>query len=202
MHATQGDQAKAVALYEWNITASGALYEALAMIEVVVRNAIHDQMAAWHQAEGHAKTWLDDPQRRLEHRATADIAAARERAESWRKVNGKVQPTRPDPPVGAIVAELNFGFWRFLLARRYEGTLWTHAIRHGFPGARNRRAVEDPMMQLHKLRNRVAHLEPIFARNLRRDEAAMSQVLDAICPTTSDWARRLRRVQDVDANRP
>ena len=200
--ASRGDTAKTVALYEWNIAASGALYEALAVIEVVVRNAVHDRLEAWHRTQGDAGTWLDDPRHRLERRAVLDIANARERAQSWRKIRGKLQPTRPVPPVGAIVAELNFGFWRFLLARRYEGTLWTHAIRHGFPGARSRRDVEDPLARLHGLRNRVAHLEPIFTRDLGRDEAAMSNVLDSICPATGGWARALRRVRDMDACRP
>ena len=32
-----------------------------------------------------------------------------------------------------MVAELNFGFWKFLLARPYEATLWTPALWHAFP---------------------------------------------------------------------
>ncbi|WP_440311559.1 hypothetical protein [Leucobacter chromiireducens] len=32
-----------------------------------------------------------------------------------------------------MIAELNLGFWRFLLAKRYEETLWTGTLRHAFP---------------------------------------------------------------------
>jgi len=39
---------------------------------------------------------------------------------------------------GKVVAELSFGFWRFLLARRYTASLWP-ALRPGFPVPTQRR---------------------------------------------------------------
>jgi hypothetical protein len=43
-----GDLDVAVRLYEWNLAISGALYEALGILEVVLRNALSTQLAVHH----------------------------------------------------------------------------------------------------------------------------------------------------------
>jgi len=40
---------------------------------------------------------------------------------------------------------------------------------------------------LRKLRNRVAHLEPIVGRNLRQDLADIVETMGWICPTSAFW---------------
>lgn len=203
LYAAKNDRRRALGLYEWNVAASGALYEALAVVEVVVRNAIHSQLTAWHEREQRPGTWMDDPLGILAKRATDDIARATERAQAWRRVRGSWQPTRPHPPVGAVVAELSFGFWRYLLASRYEHTLWLAAIRHGFPHVHGKRTVVDvPLRRLHELRNRIAHLEPIISRRLERDEADIDAVIRAVCPRTAEWAASLRRINTLRAAKP
>ncbi|TKG57687.1 hypothetical protein FCN18_38750 [Prauserella endophytica] len=148
-------------------------------------------------------TWLDDPANLLEKRAKDDIAKAVERAQVWRRVKEIRRPTKPKPPVGAVVAELSFGFWRYLLAARYEHTLWLESIRHGFPHVHGRRtAVDEPMRRLHQLRNRIAHLEPIINRELHRDAADIHAVVHAVCPKTAEWAASLRRVDAALAAKP
>ncbi|WP_143261544.1 Abi family protein [Allokutzneria sp. NRRL B-24872] len=196
------DQAHALRLYEWNIELSGALYEALAVVEVVVRNVIHDELTAWHTSRGLPGTWLDDPQRQLGEPARRDLAKAKERAQQWRTVRGVREATRPDPPPGAIIAELSFGFWSFLLAAQYEHTLWTPSIRHGFPGTNKRELVQRPLRRLHQIRNRIAHLEPVHARNHEADERDMHTVLHLACPETANWARSMRRIAEIASKRP
>jgi hypothetical protein len=115
--AASGSLPRAVDLYSWNIAASGAIYETLHVTEVVLRNAMHDALADSHRAAGHAGSWMDDPNGLLTHEHVADIAKARSR------VNRKAIPTE-----GHVVAELNLGFWRFLLARRYQDNLWRTAL--------------------------------------------------------------------------
>ncbi|MEU5137434.1 hypothetical protein [Streptomyces californicus] len=53
--AAAGSRRAAVDLYRWNITASAAVYEGLHLLEVVLRNAIHDQLVLWHQSTGTSK---------------------------------------------------------------------------------------------------------------------------------------------------
>jgi hypothetical protein len=80
----------------------------------------------------------------------------------------------PNPPHGAVVAELTFGFWRYILAGRYEESFWNTALDGAFtgipghaPGDR-RHALEQAVINLHGLRNRLAHHEPIAKPWTRR----------------------------------
>lgn len=192
VRATNGSLAEAVRLYEWNLAVSGALYEALGILEVVLRNALSEQLAAHHGTlAGH---WYDDPLGVLSVQATDDIGAARNRV---------VKLRRGESP-GRVIAELNFGFWKFLLARRYEATLWTGYLRHAFPNLRpqNRATVYGALDALHTLRNRIAHHEPIHKRNLSTDMLTIYRVLDWIDPEVRAWAIGLSRLQPLITARP
>ena len=52
------DLDRALELYEWNLTASAAVMQTAAMVEVVVRNALDDQLVAWASDRG-TQSWLD-----------------------------------------------------------------------------------------------------------------------------------------------
>lgn len=190
--ATNGNLSEAVRLYEWNLAVSGAFYEALGILEVVLRNALSEQLAAHHGAlAGH---WYDDPLGVLSSQAADDIAAARHRVAKMR---------RGESP-GRVIAELNFGFWRFLLARRYEATLWTGYLRQAFPNLRpqSRVVVYHSLDALHTLRNRIAHHEPIHKRDLSADMLTIYRVLDWIDPNVRAWAITLSRLQPLITARP
>jgi hypothetical protein len=113
LRATGGDLDRAVELYLWNAAVAGALWKVLGRVEVVLRNVLHDALTARYQRLGRAGQWYDDPVRELAEHARDDITRARQR------LQGAGAPLLP----GKIVAELSFGFWRFLLARRYTATL-------------------------------------------------------------------------------
>jgi hypothetical protein len=181
-------------LYEWNLEASTACYASLHTVEVCLRNAIHDQLTHGHRKRRLPGSWLEDPHGLLDPKCRADIANAVRRLIQQRK---RVTPD-------AVVAELTFGFWRYLLSKKYEHTLWTPTIRHGFPHLRPQQRAElaGPVERLHRLRNRVAHHEPIHLRDLVADHRDMMIVLKAICPHTHSWARRLSTLPDVLYRRP
>ncbi len=192
LRTTGGDTTKAVRLYEWNLAVSGALYEALGILEVVLRNALSTQLTAHHSTlAGH---WYDDPLGVLSDLAHEDIAAARRRVAKLR---------RPETP-GRVIAELNFGFWKFLLAKRYEATLWTGYLRHGFPNLQpqSRAVVYRALDDLHTVRNRVAHHEPIHSRDLTADTLTIYRLLDWIDADVRAWAVTLSRLQPIIAARP
>lgn len=192
LRATNGDLAEAVRLYEWNLAVSGAFYEALGILEVVLRNALSEQLAAHHgMLAGH---WYDDPLGVLSAQAADDIAAARHRVAKLR---------RGESP-GRVIAELNFGFWKFLLSRRYEATLWTGYLRHAFPNLQpqSRATVYRALDALHTLRNRIAHHEPIHKRDLSADMLTIYRVLDWIDPDVRAWAVSLPRLQPLITARP
>lgn len=177
--AGRGDAIRGLILYQWNTDISAAFYGLLQGVEVILRNALHDQLTTWHRAKGRPGFWFDDPGRILEEHRHQDVAEARRRI----RRQGKVETP------GRVVAELSFGFWRYLLSSRYEQTLWTPALRHAFPHLRpqRRRVIAQPVERLHRLRNRIAHHEPIHSRDLARDQADAHAIVAAICPYTRIW---------------
>lgn len=192
LRATGGEPTEAVRLYEWNLGVSGALYEALGILEVVLRNALSTQLTAHlGTLAGH---WYDDPLDVLSDLAHEDVAAARRRLRKLR---------RPETP-GRVVAELSFGFWKFLLAKRYEATLWTGYLRHAFPNLQpqSRATVYRALDELHTVRNRIAHHEPIHSRDLTADTLTIYRLLDWIDHDVHEWAVTLSRLQSIIANRP
>lgn len=105
---------------------------------------------------------------------------------------------------GRLVAERSFGFWRYLLAKQHEHTLWTPTLRDAFPLLRpsRRHDVFDPLSRLNTLRNRIAHHEPIHRRRLVDDRRDILVVASAICPETAGWIDRTSRVGATLALRP
>lgn len=181
-----GDLGRALALYAWNSAVSAAFFETLGHIEIVLRNALHEQLTAWHQSRGRPGHWYDDPAGLLAPRCLADIAEARRRlARAGRPVTD-----------GRIIAELSFGFWRFLLDRRHQAVLWAPALRHAFPHLKPRRRADvySPIDRLVWLRNRIAHHEPVHNRPLWRYYGEGLRVIGYIDPSIARWIARTSRV--------
>lgn len=106
-------------------------------------------------------------------------------------------------PRGKIIAELSFGFWRFLLARQYKTSLWPDGA-GAFPHAPNRalNTVEGRVKRLHKFPNRITHHEGIWHLpfEARRDD--IQTVLAFIAPAAAAWVADAFRIDDVLARRP
>lgn len=99
-------------------------------------------------------------------------------------------------PTGKVIAELMFGFWRYLTIAGRANTLWMPYLRHGFVSGTSRPAIDDPMGRLHRLRNRVAHHEPLLTQNLAARRGDVLTLLGHISPDLrtyvddrSSWAR-------------
>ncbi|MFD9240652.1 hypothetical protein ACFV0D_01690 [Streptomyces sp. NPDC059556] len=202
-----GSPREAIKLYRWNLEASAVLYEALHVFEVVLRNAIHEQMTQWHQAQGQAGTWLTNPPSQLTSRSKDDLRAARGRAaDALAYKHSKSGTATPSPTDDDIVAQLSLGFWRYMLATRYTHDLWHDAIRYAFPALKQGRLseIETPVIRLHGLRNRIAHLEPIFTRQLMWDLRDMKAAIGYICPRTQAWfaSTRTQSFKDVVRTSP
>lgn len=191
--AMGSDREKAARLYTWNTAISAAFYGPLQSLEVGLRNAMHRQLSA-----AYGPNWFDIPAAGLDERTVAHVQRARD--DLQRK---KHAANAPD-----IVAALSFGFWISLLERGgriqavgggkadYEKTLWRPALRGAFPHAQNltRRQAQIRLNALRHLRNRIAHHEPIFPRNLQDDLADISQVLGWISPHKQAWMQAHCRI--------
>ncbi|WP_020420228.1 hypothetical protein [Amycolatopsis sp. ATCC 39116] len=174
--ASVSDDRSAVALYEWNAEVSSAFWRTLAHVEVLVRNALHRELTAWSRQRHRTDRWYAVIDPIISEQTRRDIREAIRRGTR----NG-----RPETP-GRVVAELNLGFWRFLLARRYDGTLWRYCMYRAFPGKR-RADVERAVAELHVLRNRIGHHEPIHNRPLEDLLALALEVAGWIDPDARSW---------------
>ncbi|NEB32798.1 hypothetical protein G3I62_27525 [Streptomyces sp. SID14446] len=191
------------------MTASAALYEALHVFEVVLRNAIHEQLTLWHRAEGRTGSWIDNPPPTLTTRSQQDLRRARRYAQDTLNVKHQktgAQTSPPAPSDGDVIAQLTLGFWRYMLAARHTHGLWHDAVRHAFPHLQPQdlQTVEKPVVRLHTLRNRIAHLEPVFANNLKLHLRDMKIVTGYICPRTESWftSTRSQAINDAIASSP
>ena len=189
-----GSPEDALRLYDWNIEACAAILATTAVVEVVVRNAIDTSLQHWATFRG-MPDWFDVIP--LDERGRADMTLAAERARARGRMNWR----------GQLIAELNFGFWRYLVASRYLTSLWFPAVQHAFPhGAADplarQRQIDRQMQQLVFVRNRAAHHEPIHERNLLADLRAAEILVGAIDPVATNWLIRQSTLKRIMQEKP
>lgn len=213
MAATNGDPAAAFKLYRWNVNMSGALHEALHVVEVVLRNVMDAELCAWNAKQTsvtgrlHSSDWINDPARLLERIVGQDLPDIRTRAE--KAVRRSASPGRPITH-GDCVAQVNFGTWRFLLPPSNTNhdpgkqRLWDDALQHAFPAlSRARQALVSDVDRIHRMRNRVAHLEPfIIPGQAQSHRVAMQRILRDIDPAFERWLAGTQRITTVAQSRP
>lgn len=188
------DYARAMALYEWNSSIAAAFFESMGHCEVFMRSAMHEQLSAWHFRNGRTGEWYDDPAGVLGVRRHEEIAKAREYIRRRRM---------PEVP-GQVVAQLGFGFWRFMLDASTQTTLWAPAIRCAFPHLvpQRRETIYQLVDPMHNLRNRIAHHEPIHDRPLDRRYEDLLVLVGYIDPALRTWLAHNSQVPRLLTQRP
>ncbi len=189
-----GDHERALALYLWNREASAALFKGLALVEVILRNALADQLE-----ETYGQDWWQPD------RANAPPLTSRHRQDIGDALARVARGRSGAPPTGGqVVAELSLGFWRFLLTNTYRGTLWPRALVRAFPylPGRDRNTASREVAAMNQLRNRIAHLEPIYHLDLRAEHQRLLRITGYICPEIAAWVDRESSVSQVLAARP
>jgi hypothetical protein len=202
-----GSLEAAASLYAWSGRVAGAIYEELGMIEVVLRNVLDCQLCIFHRRRmrGNGQWWAE-PQmpwalgRRKDLRLAEQVTAARQQA-----TDGGQRPVGP----GKVVAELHFGFWRYLLASKYYTALWVPALNAAFPhlpvrdrkSASANRMVFDALGNLNKARNRVAHHEPVTTSASAWHDDIL-KVAGWIDPAAQAWISDTGRITAILATRP
>lgn len=191
--ASDGASGNAVDLYGWNAVLSAALWRTLGHVEILLRQAMHRELLAWSHRRCGDERWYITFGDDLTARARSDVCQARRRVTTLRK---------PETP-GRVVAELNLGFWRYLLASHYERTLWLSCLRRAFPHLRGlRKHLERPVADLHRLRNRLAHHEPIHHLPIEELREKALLVAGWIDPAARDWIHAGDTVHQVVNRRP
>ncbi len=212
--ASHGVPHEAFRLYRWNVLMSGALHEALHVTEVVIRNAMDAELRLWNATQvdpatgaHHSPDWLVDPSHLLARLLQRDLRTIRDNAA--KAVRRSANRTRALTH-GDHVAQITFGTWRFLLPPRTPSSdpgkqrLWDDALTYAFPN-RTRAAHElvADVDKVHRVRNRVAHLEPLIVPGQPTAyRIAMQQILADIDPAHAAWLGGAQRITSVEKSRP
>jgi len=171
--AVGGDLQQAIHLYEHNTLLSESLYGLLQGLEITLRNSIHSQLST-----GYGQThWYEA------------INLEPEQMAMLRKAKESLQREGKPLDAGRVVAELNFGVWTGVIGLKYTD-LWRNHLVKAFSRRPVQRAeVQTRLNSIRKLRNRVAHHEPILSRPLQRDMNQIFDTLSWMSPVTARWVR-------------
>lgn len=187
--AAGGDKQEALKLYEWDTRMAGALLMCLSKFEVAFRNAVDAQLSAMAAPVD----WFDAYDHILQEPARDAIQLAR----------GRVCRGRYGVTHGRMVAELNLGFWRYLVTTHYARTLWVPGLSRAFPHAGQPLSkISRSVSKVYNLRNRVAHHEPVHRQDIAGVDREMHAILSWICPDTATWAQRHCLVSKLVGARP
>ncbi len=186
------DKEKALKLYAWNTAISSELYSPLQGLEITLRNAIHRELS-----KKYSENWFDNTDIPLIHITKNKVQFAKD---SLNRQNKYLHPSN-------IISELSFGFWVTLTGSGEKGSyhdkLWTPAINKSFPNIKKKRTeIHKELGYLLKLRNRIAHHEPIFGRHLQRDYERVIEVIGWICPDTASWVEHHNLFDEVMSKKP
>lgn len=197
-----GDRARAEQLYRWNGSLSAAFWEALADLEVALRNALDVAMTQRDDARGRTTHWIYDDAREL---GRDRGRGGRRHAQPYVDIDTAISRVRrnnkPLDP-GQVISEISFGFWHQLVSRR-QMVLWPD-LASAFPHAPNRRqsTIESRIRRLRDLRNRIGHHHRIWALDIDgryRDLLDLAGYLD---PALGTWIAQRSRVPDLLSRRP
>jgi Abi-like protein len=182
---SRGDRDKALQFYTLNARLCESLYTPLHMLEVALRNRIHQVMTVahgpiWYELEAHQ---ANPVQLEMLTKARQDMEDAK----------------KTDTP-GRMVAALTFGYWTAMLGKEYENlwqtTLKDIARREDGKGL-TRKAFSKPLAPIRTLRNRIAHHEPILYWTLPKHHDAILQLTAWLSPVAAQWSRDNSRFAEI-----
>jgi len=169
-------------LYLWNAQISGELLTPLHICEVVIRNAVADAIG---QQYGDEWPWSKTFQTSLPSSSSPKFYNPQK---NLRDVSKK-QVT-----VGKVIPELNFVFWQKMFTKRHDVRLWDKYLLKVMPGCdeaqsikKLRQSIFQDIDKVRELRNRIAHHEPIFKRDLANDYDTIIRLITYRSQKTADW---------------
>ncbi len=189
-----GREDLALRLYSWNAALSAALWGPLGVLEVVVRNALHAQLV---ERTGREDWWAD---------ARLDAQLLERERGAIAEAVATAGLRNDQPSADDVVAASRFGLWVGLLSdgiprhklHSYETALWQPRLRRAFPYyAGGRKQLHGDLDSVRRIRNRVAHHEPIFRSNVALLAETIARVAGYVDPAGESYIRGSERLTAV-----
>lgn len=190
----QDDTKAALGLYQWNLEISAAFFVPLQMLEVTIRNAISEAIEA-----AYGSTWTHNQ---------GFISSLKILKKGFSPRHHLTQVAGEFGSSDKAIAELKFIFWQMMFVAGHDATIWNSHLRVAFPNLGDgtvqqiRGAFHEGLGTLRTLRNRIAHHEPIFERDLHHDLHLIDTFIGYRCQHTANWMRRIEQVSALLARHP
>ncbi|MEC8900461.1 MAG: Abi family protein, partial [Pseudomonadota bacterium] len=171
------DPQEVYGIYCWNEAISGALFRLISITEVVMRNRFHVALSqhfysAMSVGSYEANDWYNHVG--LTNKSQVKVRGVTHKPPSRR--GQQWTPKRPMPTSNDVVSQMTFGFWLKLLDARAP---WENLIPNVLPGHRHREASHWKKLRnqdalyaridlVNRLRNRIAHFEPVWKQKALR----------------------------------
>lgn len=218
LSATGGNKKRALALYRWSVELGASVQETLGITEVLIRNAMNEQLQEWNRRETGNSSWLLEapasPLRSLTRRKREDAVRRARKSARKRSVQHPrhgVEVTHDD-----ALANTMFGMWKDILPnhapdadpgkRENENRvrMWEEALEAAFP------YVSDPtgektywrVAHLHLLRNRVSHMDSLLNVDVLDVVGDAFLLVGSINPVLEQWLTGTSTVRKVYSSRP
>lgn len=200
------DDLDVLARYLWNAMLCEALYPAMQAFEVAFRNSLYHAIeGAYPAIEADCEdvtSWLDFKVPIIHPHETHRVPDA------------KFELARRGKPLtaGRLIAELNLNFWRKLLHKPYgdrstsaPGNFWPRLIPVVFPAVDRRfnniARISEAVDEIHAMRNRMFHHEPIFDQ-VRQRHGMLLRVIRWIEPELEATVREFDRFPETFSMQP
>jgi len=174
LRLADGNKEKATDLYMENLNQCQVFHTRLHWLEIGVRNAMNRELS-----KTFGKAWHDNPKVILGDIERNQIAKAKE---NLAKDNKPIH--NPD-----IIAALNFGLWVNLYNKPYE-ELWRKCLFRAFahnPAQLTRKQIREKLHPILRLRNRIAHYEPILGYSLPKMKQDIIDIVQWIEPSITEF---------------
>lgn len=200
LQAANNNTQLALELYQWNLEISAAFIVPLQMCEVAARNGVVLALESiyghnWHLSQSFIQSL---PRQRRGYCSHTDFVSTCAGLQRKRCLTA-----------GKLVADLKFAFWENMLTSRHDQRLWQQHFRTSFPHADNTMPYYDARLKanqflekVRRLRNRIAHHEPIFNRTIIDDYERIRALIHWRSPTSADWIDKVQSVILLNGQKP
>ncbi|MBC7412682.1 MAG: Abi family protein [Bacteroidia bacterium] len=160
-----GNPDKTLKLYHTNLRLSQAFYPLLSLLEVILRNAINEELSNYFNDPD----WLINQQTGfMVHPSLSyrDNRTGQMKHNHFLKknVSKSILDSGGQASQGKIIADVSFGFWTALFDTTHYRILTGRPIQifTNLPSGSNRNTIHQKLIKLRDFRNRVYHNEPII----------------------------------------
>jgi hypothetical protein len=197
LRAMSNSRADALALYQWNFQISAALFVPLQMCEIAMRNGVAEALERvhginWPRSNGFIRS-LPTPRDKRNYNAQIDL----------------FNVARTHSTTGKVIAEVRLAFWQQIFTAGQDHRLWIPHLRTVFPGISHsipvtaaRANAYSSLYALRSLRNRIAHHEPIFRRDIAVEYSRLRAMVSWRSLTAASWLDNIEGVTGLIKTKP